>query len=103
MKIITIVVNLTTVLGGERKVWRQHQRSKRSQVNETEALKSSLTDYESDGDSDKLLILNWFDNKYQYMRKLAPYCGGCWLTNQQEYEKQAAGMLLDNTRYVENR
>ena len=37
------------------------------------------------------------------MRKLAPYCGGCWLTNQQQYEKEANGMLLDNTRYVEQR
>lgn len=37
------------------------------------------------------------------MRKLPPYCGGCWFTNQQQYEKQASGMLLDNTRYVEKR
>ena len=36
------------------------------------------------------------------MRKLPPYCGECWFTNQQQFEKQAAGLLIDNTRFVEN-
>ena len=35
------------------------------------------------------------------MKKLPPYCGECWFTNQQQFEKQAAGLLIDNTRFVE--
>ena len=35
------------------------------------------------------------------MRKLPSYCGECWFTNQQQFEKEAAGLLIDNTRFVE--
>ena len=52
----------TQILCTERKVWRQHQRSKRSIRNEVQVLKSSLDEYEAD-DSEKVLILNWYDKK----------------------------------------
>ena len=49
-------------------MWRQHQRSKRSIRNEVQVLKSALDEYEAD-DSEKVLILNWYDTKEIMVQK----------------------------------
>lgn len=85
------------------KSWRtqRHTRLEKIEPNHTHRI---YTAYDANKDklSDGVTILDWWGKKQSApaTRKLAPECGGCWLTNDQSMEKTADGILLDNTRFV---
>ena len=36
-----------------------------------------------------------------FFTKLSEECGGCWYTNDNGFEKESTGLLVDNTRYTQ--
>ena len=50
--------------------------------------------------SDKIALISTLEQK-PFFNKLSEECGGCWYTNDNGFEKESAGLLVDNTRYTQ--
>ena len=46
-----------------------------------------------------LVILIWWAPNEPLLHKIPEECGSCWLTHERHLEKEAAGIIFDQTRY----
>lgn len=99
------VALISSTEGLSQKSWRTIRHSRLEKLDPTQSHRIYTAYDESKDDlSEGVTILDWWGKKQSapVTRKLADECGGCWLTNDQSLEKEADGILLDNTRYVRN-
>merc|ERR1711935_523447 len=59
-------------------------------------IKSYQTEKKS---GDPTVLLVWWSPEYPMLDRISEECGGCWLTHEKHLEKEAAGIIFDNTRY----
>lgn len=48
---------------------------------------------------DPLVVLIWWAGHGALLERMPNECGGCWLTHEKHLEKEAAGIIFDQTRY----
>merc|ERR1712050_160906 len=89
---LTAALFASQVVANSDKAWRDTRHAK--SVDEVD-------NYEHAADEDKVLLLNWYDRKKPFFNKLSDECGGCWYTNENKFEHETTGILVDNTRYVQ--
>jgi len=89
------------VVANSDKAWRDTRHAKSADEFDQDVFDDEVTKYNQAEDSDKVLLLNWYDRKKPFFNKLSDECGGCWFTNENEFEKESTGILVDNTRFVQ--
>ena len=80
---------------------RTHSRRQQKQWNKSLKLyRANREDYERDEreDEEKITILAYWSFVDPYIEQLTENCGGCWYTNDRNFEKMADAIVFDNTR-----
>jgi len=81
-------------------------RTERKQVSEKQARKNQENmerfkkSYKTlKNEKESTTILEFWNFEKPFLNKIPEKCGGCWLTNDRNFEYEADGIMFDNTRY----
>lgn len=106
-----LALQQTSVEAKSAKPWRvfhaEKQNSKRTTLTAADnnrILRQQKAAYEKDTSEDKIVILDWWGGTPTRKRITKHECPetACYVTNDRSYEKQAEGILIDNTRYIQH-